>query len=112
MSAAHNTRQVADTELPGGGFSVPFGNGEQCHNGSGYRLTWHPARGRIKIAFFRVATDDRVALLQHIRTITISQRQASDCQLDDVVSLDDVPTELLALMKAAGYTPAEEVSAE
>ena len=97
-----------EIEPEGAGWSTPPGSGELGSDGETYRLEWHPRRGVTKRALFRVATDDRVSVLQHIRTIHVRQRGGeSDCQLDADATLDDVPTPLLATMRDEGYRPAE-----
>ena len=75
-------------------------------DGKRYRIEWWPA-GKIKHALFRVATDDRVAIIQHVRTIYVRQAgAASRCELDESATVDDVPATLRAKMQADGYRPA------
>jgi hypothetical protein len=91
------------------GWSTPPGSGEAAADGETYRLEWHPRAGVTKRALFRVATDDRVSILQHVRTIHVRQGGGeSGCQLDPDATLDDVPRPLLAAMRDDGYRPAEE----
>jgi hypothetical protein len=97
-----------EIEPDGTGWSTPPGSGELANGGETYRVEWHPRRGVTKRALFRVATDDRVSILQHVRTIHTRQRGgASACQLDAEATTDDVPDALLARMRADGYRPAD-----
>jgi hypothetical protein len=90
------------------GWSTPPGSGEAAADGETYRLEWHPRSGVTKRALFRVATDDRVSILQHVRTIHVRQSGGeSDATLDPDATLDDVPRPLLAAMRDDGYRPAE-----
>ena len=69
----------------------PPGRGEISDDGHRYRVTWEPSHSTTKTALFRVSTDDRVCVLQHIRTVTTSQRRPSAATIDDTAALDDVP---------------------
>jgi hypothetical protein len=88
----------------------PPGRGEVSDDGRRYRITWHPSSDVTKTALFRVSTDDRVCILQHVRTLRTSQRAASGAAIDDDVGLDDVPAPFLAAMERDGYQPAAGVS--
>ena len=97
-----------EIEPQGTGWSTPPGSGELANGGETYRLEWHPRSGVTKRALFRVATDDRVSILQHVRTIHVRQGGGeSDCHLDADATLDDVPAAMLAAMRDDGYRPAE-----
>jgi hypothetical protein len=97
-----------EIEPDGTGWSTPPGSGEAASDGETYRLEWHPRRGVTKRALFRVVTDDRVSVLQHVRTIhTRRGGAASGCHLNPDAELADVPRPLLATMKADGYRPAD-----
>jgi len=97
-----------EIEPHGTGWSTPPGSGEPGSSGETYRLEWHPRHGVTKRALFRVVTDDRVSVLQHVRTIHVRQSgAASDATLDADATLDDVPRPLLAAMRDDGYRPAE-----
>jgi len=102
MSAEH-----ADTAER---WRCPPGHGEVSDDGCRYRITWEPSHSTTKTALFRVSTDDRVCVLQHIRTVTTSQRQASAATIDDTAALDDVPDVFLAAMERDGFQPAAGVS--
>ena len=94
-------------EPDGTAWSTPPGSGEPASNGETYRVEWHPRPSVTKRALFRVATDDRVAIIQHVRTIYVRQAgAASRCELDESATLDDVPATLRAKMQADGYRPA------
>ena len=88
----------------------PPGRGEVSDDGERYRVTWHPSSSVTKTALFRVTTDDRVCILQHVRTLHTSQRRPSGATLDADVGLDDVPDVFLAAMEADGFQPAAGVS--
>jgi hypothetical protein len=108
MSA--DASNAGDERRPHGGadgFDVPPGSGAVTEDGQRYRLTWHPASGTTKTALFRVATDDRVAVLQHVRTIVLRQQGETTADVDPDVSLDDVPRTLRQLMTADGFEPRE-----
>jgi hypothetical protein len=97
-----------EIEPEGSGWSTPPGSGEPASGGETYRLEWHPRRGVTKRALFRAATDDRVSVLQHVRTIVVQNGgAASDATLDPDATLDDVPAALLAAMRDDGFRPAE-----
>jgi hypothetical protein len=89
------------------GFDVPPGAGSVTADGQRYRVTWHPASGTTKTALFRVVTDDRVAVLQHVRTVVLSQRGDTTATVDADARLDDVPRPLRQLMHADGFEPRE-----
>jgi hypothetical protein len=88
----------------------PPGHGERSADGQRYRVTWHPSSNVAKTALFRISTTDDVAVLQHIRTVTTSQRRASAATIDDTAALDDVPDVFLAKMQRDGFQPAAGVS--
>jgi hypothetical protein len=97
-----------ELEPAGRGWATPPGSGEPGADGETYRLEWHPRGGVTKRALFRVVTDDRVSILQHIRTVHVRQRGGeSDCQLDATATVDEIPPALRAAMQADGYRPAE-----
>ena len=100
-----------DVEV-GDGWSTPSANGSVSQDGERYRIEWWtPTRIR-KVALFRVVTDDRVSVLQHIRSIRVSQRvEERISHLDEAPQLADIPREWRALMRADGFTPAVEESA-
>jgi hypothetical protein len=90
-------------------FDVPPGHGGPSSDGHRYRVVWF-TDGIVNRALFRIVTDDRVCVLQHVRRVRVSQRVSDRLsELDDTATLDAVPDGLLALMQAQGYTPAEEV---
>jgi len=86
----------------------PPGSGGPTGDGRRYRLEWHPSADVVRKALFRVATADRVATLQHVRTIRVAQTGPSGGDLHPDASLDAVPSALLARMRADGFEPAEE----
>jgi hypothetical protein len=97
-----------EIEPDGDGWSTPPGSGQAASEGESYRLEWHPRAGVTKRALFRVATDDRVSTLVHIRTIQTRQLgPASTCQTNTDASLDEIPDPLLATMRADGFRPAD-----
>jgi len=89
----------------------PPGRGEVTSDGERYRVTWHPSSDVTKTALFRVTTDDRVCVLQHIRTIFVRQHGATRCEIDDDATLDDVPEPYLQRMHDDGFQPVVGVSA-
>jgi hypothetical protein len=89
-------------------WSTPPGVGGSTGDGRRYRLEWHPSADVVRKALFRVATADRVATLQHVRTIRVAQTGPSGGDLHPDASLDAVPSALLARMRADGFEPAEE----
>lgn len=97
-----------DGELDVGGdreeWSAPGGRGGVTEDGERYRIEWHPS-GVVKRALFRVSTDDRVCVLQHVRTIVVQQRGESGCTLDDTATLSDIPDPYLAKMRDDGFRP-------
>lgn len=97
-----------EIEPEGAAWSTPPGSGEAASDGESYRLEWHPRSGVTKRALFRVATDDRVSTLVHIRTIYTRQLgPSSNCQTNTDATLEDIPEPLLATMRADGFRPAE-----
>ncbi|MFB6201899.1 MAG: hypothetical protein ABEI98_07795 [Halorhabdus sp.] len=88
------------------GWSTPPGRGQLTPDGDRYRLTWHPSSTTRKVALFRVVTDDRVAVLQHVRTVRVQQRGDSFASTDPDAEIEDIPWPLLAAMEADGVTPA------
>ncbi|MFC6875424.1 hypothetical protein [Halobellus marinus] len=103
MSADHDTGAES--------WRCPPGSGEVSDDGERYRIRWHPSSDETKIAMFRVATDDRRCVLQHIRTLYSSLRHGSSCELDDDVGLNDVPGPFLAAMRDDGFHPVVGVEA-
>lgn len=80
--------------------------------GDRYKIEWwEGSRHRTrKVALFRLATDDRVAGLQHIRSVCVSQRmEFREARLDHDAGLKDIPREWRLLMQADGFEPAEEL---
>jgi hypothetical protein len=84
-------------------------SGGVTDDGERYRIEWRSSHV-VKRALFRVSTDDRVCVLQHIRTIFVRQHGATRCEIDDDATLDDVPAPFLAAMEADGFQPAAGVS--
>ena len=80
-------------------WSTPPAKGELTEDGQRYRLTWFPSSSTRKVALFRIVTDDRVALLQHVRTIRVRQRGESGADTDPDASLDEIPAKLLAIVR-------------
>jgi len=78
--------------------------------GERYRIEWRSSHV-VKRALFRVSTDDRVCVLQHIRTIFVRQHGATRCEIDDGADLDDVPETYLERMRDDGFQPVVGVSA-
>lgn len=66
---------------------------------------WHNNDVRAR-ALFRVATDDRVAVLTSLGAWAVSQTPVA--VPDWCESLDHIPDGLLLAMRGAGFTPAEE----
>ncbi len=54
----------------------------------------YPTSSVRKIALFRETRDGWA--LQHIRTLTVSQRAASECTIDTEPALEDVPSRVRA----------------
>lgn len=98
---------TSDTEV----WRCPRGRGERSDDGHRYRVTWKRGKAT-KVALFRLATDDDVAVLQHIRTVVTSQRGRSGTSLDDDPDLADVPKPFRAAMRADGVEPSEEVTVD
>ncbi|POG57246.1 hypothetical protein [Haloferax marisrubri] len=99
-----------DDHLLGPEFDVPRGRGGPTADGHRYQLVWH-TDGVVNRALFRVVTDDRVCALQHVRRVRVSQQVSERIgELNDDATLDDVPSGLLALMEAQGFTPVEETT--
>ena len=92
----------------GDGFAAPQLEGGVTSDGQRYHVTWYK-NGVRYIALFRVATCDRVATLQHIRAIRVSARvEERVADVDADVTLADLPDAALVLMRADGFTPANE----
>jgi len=79
-------------------------SGGVSDDGERYRIDWRSSHV-VKRALFRVTTDDRVCVLQHIRTIFVRQRGATRCEIDDCADLNDVPEPYLARMRDDGFQP-------
>jgi len=62
---------------------------------------WSAGFGTSKVALFRVRSAH--AVLQHVRTVTVSQRAASTCEIDTDATLDDVPEPVLDELRATGH---------
>jgi hypothetical protein len=88
-------------------WSTPPGEGELSADGERYRLTWFPSSSTTKKALFRVATDDGVAVLQHVRTIHVRQRGVTGSEIDTGAVLADIPRPLVAAMRDDGVRPAD-----
>lgn len=97
---------VIDVETSG--WSAGDGSGGVTDDGSRYRIAWR-AWPKLKKALFRVTTDDRVAVLQHVREIQIQQRGESYCEVLEDVSLDEIPDKFLEEMRRDGFEPANGV---
>lgn len=93
-------------------WSTPPAKGELTEDGQRYRLTWFPSSSIRKVALFRIVTDDRVALLQHVRTIRVQQRGRTGGDTDPDAGLEEIPAKLLAIVRDDGVEPAEEQSNE
>jgi hypothetical protein len=89
-------------------WSTPPAKGELTEDGQRYRLTWFPSSSIRKVALFRIVTDDRVALLQHVRTIRVQQRGRTGGDTDPDAGLEEIPAKLLAIVRDDGVEPAEE----
>jgi hypothetical protein len=107
MSADYERPRAAGTTV-----DSPPGEVVVSDDGERVRAVWHPTRGRTFTALFRVATDDGVAVLQHVRRLTHGVEAGASCRIDDTVGLDDVPRCRLATMRDLGLTPAEEPPAD
>ncbi|WP_256394209.1 hypothetical protein [Natronoarchaeum rubrum] len=90
----------------GEGWSSPRAAGKVSPDGERCRVKWWPASGTTKIALFRLATDDSVAVIQHIRTIVVQQRGDTTARIDPDADLADVPDPLIDIMQAQGVKPA------
>lgn len=102
----------ADLVDAGEELDIPSGQLEVAGDGERVRLRWWPTSSTRKIALFRVVTDDRHAVLQHIRKIVLQQRGQTWSQINDDVSLEDIPTALVGAIREAGFKPAESGSRE
>jgi len=90
--------------------SCPPGDVTVSDDGRRVRAVWHPSQGVTRTALFRVATDDRVAILEHVREVRVRQLDETTSDLDDAATLGDVPRVRLAALRDLGFTPAAEVS--
>lgn len=70
------------------------------------RLRWWHSQGVRARALFRVVTDDEVAVITALGAWSVSQRSRSAPSWD--VGLEPIPDGLLATLRGAGFTPAEE----
>jgi hypothetical protein len=86
---------------------TPPAEGELSDDGERYRLTWWPTASTTMKALFRVATDDGVAVLQHVRTIRVQQRGETGGEIDADATLEDIPAGLVAAMRADALRPAD-----
>jgi hypothetical protein len=102
MSADH--RDAAGTRV-----DCPPGDVTVTDDGRRVRAVWHPSQGVTRTALFRVATDEGVAVLDHVRTVRVRQLGETGSDLDADATLADVPRVRLATMRDLGFTPAEEV---
>jgi hypothetical protein len=62
---------------------------------------WSAGFGTSKVALFRVRSAH--AVRQHVRTVTISQRAASTCEIDTDATLDDIPEPVLDELRTTGH---------
>jgi hypothetical protein len=85
-------------------------SGGVSDDGERYRIEWRSSHV-VKRALFRVSTDDRVCVLQHVRTIYVRQRGDTRCEIDADATLDDVPETYLERMHDDGFQPVVGVSA-
>jgi len=90
----------------GDDWRTPPAEGSLSADGERYRLRWWPTEGVTKSALFRVITDDRIAILQHVRTVILRQKGSTETQLEPEASLKDIPNPLLAMMRGSGVEPA------
>ena len=61
---------------------------------------WSAGPGTTKTALFRIYPTQ--AVLQHVRTVTVSQRTASTCEIDTDAGLDDLPQFVLDELQTTG----------
>lgn len=80
-------------------WSTPPAKGELTDDGQRYRLTWFPSSSTRKVALFRISDGERVALLQHVRTIHVRQRGQSGADTDPDAGLEEIPPKLLAIVR-------------
>jgi hypothetical protein len=107
MSA--DTLDLEDVAPDGQGFDVPRLRGGVTDDGQRYSVTWYE-HGVRRVALFRVATDDRVSVLQHVRSFRTSGRpEERVADVDPDVTCADLPDAALALMQLDGFEPADEV---
>ena len=88
--------------------NCPPGDVTVTDDGQRVRAVWRPTRGVKRTALFRVATDDGVALLDHVRVVYSRRGTELSSDLDDGATLDDVPRSTLAIIRDLGFTPAVE----
>jgi hypothetical protein len=62
---------------------------------------WSEGYETTKTALFRVYSAH--AVLQHVRTVTVTQRAASSCEIDTGATLNDVRQDILEELRARGY---------
>jgi hypothetical protein len=65
-----------------------------------WSFEWSAGYGTTKTALFRVRPAH--AVLQHVRTVTLSQRAPSTCEIDTDASLEDVPRWVLDELRSTG----------
>jgi len=74
-------------------------------------IRWRLRGGRVRVrSLWRVATDDRVAVLTALDAWSVSQRAVPTPDLS--VTLDNVPDGILLALRGAGFTPAERAPEE
>lgn len=61
---------------------------------------WRDSRETRKTALFRVYAG--YAILQHIRTVTVTQRTAPACEVDNEPSLNDIPESVRNELQSTG----------
>lgn len=89
-TCSKQTRRAVSTPVPNG----------STNTAETRSFDWRPNYQTRKTALFRVYPG--YAVLQHVRTVTVSQRAASTCEIDDEPSLDDVPKTILEGLRATG----------
>jgi hypothetical protein len=62
---------------------------------------WSAGYRTSKTALFRVRSAH--AVLQHVRTVTVSQRAPSTCEIDTDATLNDIPEPVLDELRVTGY---------
>jgi len=97
--------------LRGETVTVPSHDMELRDGGDRVVVRWRLRGGRVRArSLWRVATDDRVAVLVALDAWAVSQRSVPVPELS--VTLDDVPDGILLALRGAGFTPAERAPEE